>query len=235
MQAVILAGGRATRLGVLTNSMPKSMIPIGDKPFLLYILHNYIHQGIKHFVICTGYMSEKIEIYFQDGKNFGCHISYSREESPLGTGGALRLAASLLEDEFLLLNGDNLNFMDTENFIRFFEECESIVTMAVYRNLCTDRYKNNIAYDSSRHMVTDYQWPSSEKMQFVDTGVRCVRKEILSYFPDTPVFSIEKDVFTVLAQKGEISGYQIEKQPLDIGTLENISITKQILTNKGYA
>jgi len=161
-------------------------------------------------------------------------LVYSKEKEPLGTGGALRQAAGLLEDEFLLLNGDNLNFVDVKDFIHFFRAGGRVAAMAVCYNPSGDRYRSNVVYDRKSRMVVDYQWSGGDEMRFVDTGVRCFKKDIFSYFPDKEHFSIEKEVFTLLAAERKIAGYEVKKQPLDIGTPENLELTRQVLADEEY-
>lgn len=106
MQAFILCGGLGTRLRSKVADRPKSMALIGDKPFLEVLLRRLAVKGITDFVLGTGYLGEQIESYFGNGSQLGLRIAYSRETEPLGTGGALALAAPLLDPEFFMLNGD---------------------------------------------------------------------------------------------------------------------------------
>ena len=103
MQVVILAGGLGIRLRLLTQSLPKPMVLIKGKPFLEYQLEMLKKNGFEDFILCTGYLGEKIEEYFDNGEKMGIHIKYSKENTPLGTGGALKNAQKLLENEFVLI------------------------------------------------------------------------------------------------------------------------------------
>jgi NDP-sugar pyrophosphorylase family protein len=107
MQVAILVGGLATRLRPLTSSLPKAMLPIKGKPFLEYQVALLNYHNVRDIVLCVGYLKEKIKDYFGDGGKLGVNIQYSEEEELLGTAGALKNAELLLEDEFLLLNGDS--------------------------------------------------------------------------------------------------------------------------------
>src|SRR5450432_2485472 len=102
MQAVILAGGLGTRLWPLTKTVPKPMVPVAGAPYLEHQLRLLEKQGIRDILLLTGYLGEQIEEHFGDGSRLGLRIAYSREETPVGTGGALRLAQGLLADSFLL-------------------------------------------------------------------------------------------------------------------------------------
>src|SRR3989338_4912246 len=102
-KAVILAGGRGIRLSPITDSIPKPMMPIGDKPFLYYLLEMLKKNKINEAVLCVGYLKEKIMDYFGDGSRFGLRLEYSAEEKFLGTAGALKLAEGLLPEDFVLM------------------------------------------------------------------------------------------------------------------------------------
>lgn len=123
MKVLILAGGRGTRLGELTKDTPKPMIEINGKPFLEYQI-NYLKQHkLTDIVLCVGYLHEQIIDYFGDGSKFGVKIQYSIEETPLGTGGAIKNAETLLEqdNEFVVINGDT--FLEL-NYSQFLENCD---------------------------------------------------------------------------------------------------------------
>ena len=107
MQVAILAGGLATRLGELTQNVPKSLLMIGDKPFLQCQLERLREGGIEDIVLCTGHLGHQIQDYFGDGRRFGVNLVYSHEEKPVGTAGALRLAEDRLQDPFLTIYGDS--------------------------------------------------------------------------------------------------------------------------------
>ena len=106
MQAVILAGGLGTRLRPFTERIPKAMVPIGSKPFLEHQILLLRSQGIEEILLLVGYLADHIKDFFGDGSRYGLRISYSHEEVPRGTGGALKLAQPKLQNNFLLLNGD---------------------------------------------------------------------------------------------------------------------------------
>src|SRR3989338_1997571 len=121
MQTVILAGGRGTRLSPITNMIPKPMVTVKDKPFLEYLLLMLKRNSLEKILLCVGYLGEKIEVYFGDGRRLGMEIKYSYEKEPLGTAGGLKLAENLLEEEFLVLYGDSYLDIDYSAFIYFFQ------------------------------------------------------------------------------------------------------------------
>ena len=135
MQVVILAGGLATRLRPLTETIPKSMVLINNKPFLQYQLELLRSNGITDIVLCVGYLHKQIEDYFQNGRNFGVNIKYSREEKGLlGTAGALKNAANFLEDKFFLIYGDSYIFLNFKEILSYFNSYNELALMVVYES-----------------------------------------------------------------------------------------------------
>src|SRR3989344_5547481 len=106
--AIILAGGFGTRLRPLTDTMPKPMVSVKGKPALHHIIENLKEHGVKRIIICVGYKAEVIQDYFKNGSSLGVKISYSKEEQPLGTGGAVKQASKNFNQPFFLLWGDGL-------------------------------------------------------------------------------------------------------------------------------
>ena len=126
MQMVILAGGLATRLKSLSIECPKSMLPIEGKPFLEHQVALLRKNGIRNIVLCIGHWGEQIEAYFKEGGRLGVHIQYSKEGSRLlGTGGALKKAAPLLEDAFFVMYGDSYLMLDYAHIEKEFRKKDS--------------------------------------------------------------------------------------------------------------
>ena len=119
MKALILAGGFSTRLKNIVSDTPKPMALIAGKPFLEYQLQLLKESGITDIVLCVHFMANKIKSYFGDGKRFGTNITYSEEEMPLGTGGAIKFAEKYIGDHFLVLNGDTFSDIDLNKFLSF--------------------------------------------------------------------------------------------------------------------
>jgi len=162
MQAVILAGGKGTRLRPLTYRMPKSIVPINGKPFLQYQLELIKSYGINEVLLLVSYLGEQIERYFNNGSKFGLSIEYSYEESPLGTGGALKNAEDKLKKEFLLLNGDTFLPIDYRKLISYFHQYNKIGVITVYNN-SKKIASNNIAIGKS-NLIIDYNKKDSKGM-----------------------------------------------------------------------
>ena len=170
MQAVILAGGLGTRLRPLTKTVPKPMVPVGGTPYLEYQLRLLREQAITDIVLLTGYLGEQIEEHFGDGSRFGLSIRYSREDSPLGTGGALRIAKPLLADSFLVIYGDSYLPIQYGDVLTTLAASTASGVVTVYDNDQDDTgVTNNIALDET-HTITRYEKdkPDDPELRYVE-------------------------------------------------------------------
>ena len=228
MQAVILCGGKGTRLRPLTYKIPKPMAPVKDKPFLLYQVEFLKKQGIKNFVFCTGYKWRHIFDYFGDGSKFGINISYSNEKKQLGTGGALRLALPLLEEDFLAVYGDSFIDIDYSDFYKKAKSTKKDMVILAYSNKLKTGVKNNLLL-GKKGEVLDYDKKNpNPKMSHVDAGVLYIRKKILEKIPKNKAVSLEENIFKKLINLSELSSVATKKRFYDIGTFERLSVFKEI-------
>jgi NDP-sugar pyrophosphorylase family protein len=133
MQALILAGGKGTRLRPYTTVLPKPLMPVGDYPILEIILRQLKSAGVREVVLAVGYMSQLFEAFFQDGTRYGLRIVYSFEEEPLGTAGPLALALGHLEEDILVMNGDLLTSLNYRHIFEFHKERRAAATIGLYR------------------------------------------------------------------------------------------------------
>ncbi len=133
MKALILVGGKGTRLKPYTSSVPKPLLPVGDKAILEIILAQLKNSGVNEVVLAVGYMAHFFESFFQDGKRFGLKISYSFEEKALGTAGAIALAIDRMEDDFIVMNGDLLTTLDYKKMFKSHKEKKAAGTIAIFR------------------------------------------------------------------------------------------------------
>ena len=124
-----MAGGEGTRLRPLTSNQPKPMVPIVGKPCMEHILELLRSHGLTDVIVTVAFLPQAIRSYFGDGTNLGMNISYSVEESPLGTAGSVRLAAGRLDDTFLVISGDALCDVDLTGLVEFHREKKASVTI----------------------------------------------------------------------------------------------------------
>ncbi|MGH9822923.1 MAG: nucleotidyltransferase family protein, partial [Blastocatellia bacterium] len=131
MQALILAGGKGSRLRPLTMHTPKPVVPIANRPFLLYQIELLKKANVRDIVLSLSYQPQKIEDKLGDGTDYGTRIRYTVEASPLGTAGAYRNAASLISETAVILNGDILTDLDLNDVLAFHREREALATIVL--------------------------------------------------------------------------------------------------------
>jgi NDP-sugar pyrophosphorylase family protein len=131
LHAVILAGGKGTRLAPYTTIFPKPLVPLGEVPILEIVIRQLRTAGVDRITLAVGHLSELIQTFFQDGQRFGVHIEYAREERPLGTAGPLAAIAGL-EHTFLVMNGDVLTTLDFRDLLNFHRENQNAATIAMH-------------------------------------------------------------------------------------------------------
>ncbi len=232
-QAVLLVGGLGTRLRPLTRDVPKPMILVGGVPYLEHQLRYLRRQQIRNVVMLTGYLGRQIEDYFGDGARFGLSVRYSREEEPLGTGGALLQAVSLLDETFLIIYGDSFLPIDYRDLHRRLTSPVQAV-LAVYDNRLDDTMvPNNIALDD-RGLVMRYDKSSgAPDLTHVDAGVLAMRRSAIELHRGGRGFSLENEIFPKLIARGQLLAYAVPHRFHDIGTPEGLSLFEDALREWG--
>jgi NDP-sugar pyrophosphorylase family protein len=226
-QAVILAGGKGTRLRPLTENIPKPMIDINGKPFLEYQILLLKKYGINDIILSVGYMKEKILGHFGDGSKLGVNITYSKEDKAMGTGGALKLAENKVDDEFFVVYGDSYLDLDYSDVMKFFKNKNKLALVVVYDNKENTDVKNNIVLDKEDN-VAEYN-KDSDKGNFVDAGVLILKKEVLKMIEKDKEISLEKEIFPKLIRDKELIAYKSDKRFYDMGTEERLGEVRLIL------
>jgi len=219
MQALILCGGMGTRLKSVVDDRPKSMALIRGKPFLQVLVEDLKAKGVSEFVLATGYMSEHIESHFGDGAAWNVSVAYSRERSPLGTGGAIKLAESLLRDRFLVLNGDTYVEFDPEAMRKALDSQGAVMAMLLKRIEDTSRYGAVVLGEGGRIRAFSEKGANTGP-GFINAGVYMARKELLAEIAaDRPV-SLENEVMPRLLKLG-VQGVEMNGLFIDIGVPED--------------
>jgi NDP-sugar pyrophosphorylase family protein len=223
---VIICGGLATRLGNLSKTIPKSMIKIGEKPFLEHQIDILKKNSIKDIVLCVGHLSEKIENYFGNGSNFDVNIKYSYDgDKLLGPIGALKNAEPLIEDIFFILYGDSYPSLDFKEIHSNFLKENKLGLMVVYKNY--NKYdKSNIQIDNN--IVTGYV---EENAIFIDYGTSLIRKDALDFVPKNSFFSTG-DFFKELIKKHELLAFEAKERFYHIGNPDSLEEFKRFITSK---
>jgi NDP-sugar pyrophosphorylase family protein len=172
-KAVLLVGGRGTRLRSVVASAPKPLASIGKKSFLELLVRQLRHQAFTRLVMCSGYLADQIEDQFGDGRDWDVSIEYSREQEPLGTAGALRLARPFLEGEpeFVVMNGDSFLQLDFAQLLRFHRSRKGFATMAVVPAENAERY-GTVRVGAEQRVVGFSEKTGSQKPGVINAGVR---------------------------------------------------------------
>lgn len=228
MQAVIMAGGKGTRLAALTkDEIPKPMVLVAGKPLLLWQVERLKENGITDLIMVIGHLGEKIQEYFGDGSKFGVQIKYFVEETPLGTAGSFYFLKDILkEDTFLMMSGDLLFDIDFGRMVRFHKEKGSAATLFVHPNghphdsdlLVLDSEERAIRFDS-KHNTRDYWYDNC-----VNAGIFVFDKKICDRVPEPVKRNLENDIIKGMIDDGEpVYGYRSPEYVKDVGTVERIA------------
>ncbi|MEE8201251.1 MAG: sugar phosphate nucleotidyltransferase [Candidatus Acidoferrales bacterium] len=220
IQAVVLVGGRGRRLRPLTEMMPKPLLLVRGKPFLEYQFERLRGFGVTRVLLLTGYLGSWFEEHFGDGSRLGLRLGYVREETPLGTGGALRNAADKLEDEFLLLNGDTLLAIDYACLVARFRQGGKPGLLVAFENPAGDPPNNLKLAPNGRVLAYDRHNPAG--LTHVDAGVGVFRREILKLIPARRVVSLEEEVYPRLIERGELWAFSTGQRFFDMGTFPGL-------------
>ncbi|MBE3139475.1 MAG: NTP transferase domain-containing protein, partial [Thermoplasmata archaeon] len=179
-QAVILAGGRGTRLQPLTDTVPKPMILMNGKPFLEYLIGLLKENGICEIVLLLGYLPEKITEYFGDGSRFGVKIKYSISDLSDETGTRIKKAEELLQEFFLLTYCDNYLPLDLKKLVEFHEKQKTMASVTIYTN--KDKItKNNVFVDEKGYVITYDRTRQAKDLNGVDVGFFILSKKITEW------------------------------------------------------
>lgn len=188
MEAILLCGGLGTRLRSVVSDRPKPMADIAGKPFLHYLVKMLSESGVKHLIFALGYMGEQIEAYFKSGEDYGLSISYSYEDSPLGTGGAIRNALSPVSAEnVLVLNADTYFHTDYESLLREQLKNKAAMTIASRKIEDISRY-GAILKDETRRILRWNEKMSPDQAEApcpgeINGGIYVMQKALLKKSP----------------------------------------------------
>ncbi len=235
MQALILAGGQATRLRPLTSRVPKLVVPLAGRPFIGYMLEWLCSHGVDDVIMSCGFLADGVRAVLGDGSDFGVHLRYVEEPEPLGTGGALKYAEELLAERFFVLNGDGLTDVDLGAQLAQHERTGARVTLGLMA--VDDPSSYGLVRCRADCSVAEFlEKPGPEQVvdtKLVSGGIYVLEREVLAGMaPAGSVISIERDVFPKLVDHG-LYGYEASGYWLDIGTPSRyLQATYDILEGK---
>lgn len=228
MQALVLAGGEGTRLRPLTSTIPKPIVPLAGKPFIVYMLEWLRSHGVTEIILACGFMADDVRAVLGDGAALGLRLLYVEEPRPLGTGGALKFAQDLLQERFLMLNGDVLTDIDLAAALRQHEATGACATLALVQVPDPSAYGLVVLNDD--HSVRAFVEKPGKRAgggagngaggHLINAGIYLLERDVLQDIsPAGTVSSIERDVFPRLVGKG-LFGHPASGYWLDIGTPE---------------
>jgi mannose-1-phosphate guanylyltransferase len=221
VQALILAGGEGTRLRPLTSTIPKPVVPLVGRPFISYMLEWLRGHGVDDAILSCGFMADGVRSVLGDGDALGMRLRYVEESRPLGTGGALKLAEELLDERFVMLNGDVLTDLDLGAQLREHERTGARVTLALVGVDDPSAY-GLVGCDEDGAVQEFVEKPSPDEIytNLINAGAYVIEREVLEQLPAPGTrLSIERDVFPELVGAG-LYGYECSGYWLDIGTPE---------------
>lgn len=228
--AIILAGGLGMRLRAAFSDGPKCLAPIGNRPFLEYLLVWLRSAGVRELILCVGYKRSQIRNWLGDGRKWGFHVQYSLEEKPLGTAGALKHAARLVtSDVCFVLNGDSFLGVDLREMCRFHRAHGALATIAIARVRNAARY-GTVQLDRKGGIVAFCEkTPGPGKdpaprggVQLINGGVYLLKKQLLDAISSAKPISLEKEVFPKLVG-GHLYGFITRGYFIDIGVLADFA------------
>lgn len=227
-EAVILAGGKGTRLKQVIKDIPKPMALVNGKPFLWHLMTFLSHRNINHFILSVGYKYEVIYDYF--GENFnGIKISYAIEDEALGTGGAIKLASQFVKkDKFWVINGDT--FLDVD-LMNFHTKCyNKEISLALVEMKDFDRYG---VVETDDEKILAFKEKQYQKHGFINAGIYLLSKDFFTKLsPAKQVFSYEKDILEKFVSTVDIGYYKTDSAFIDIGIPEDYFKSQYIFSNK---
>ena len=221
LTAVILAGGLGTRLRSVVADRPKVMAEIHGRPFLAYLFDQLVAAGLSHVVVCTGYLGTQVNSCF--GDSYGpLRISYSQELSPLGTGGALRLALPLLESNpVLVLNGDSFCDADLMGFSSWHLERRATASLVLTEMSNTERF-GRVRVDAAGAVTGFAEKSNASGPGWINAGIYLLDRQLLEMIPADGPVSLEREIFPGWIGRG-LCGYESAGRFLDIGTPESLA------------
>jgi mannose-1-phosphate guanylyltransferase len=220
MQALILAGGEGTRLRPLTSTVPKPVVPLVDRPFIAFMLDWLHRHDVDDVIMSCGFLASGVRNVLGDGSAYGLRLRYVEEPQPLGTGGAVKFAESLLDERFLMLNGDVLTDLDVSAQLALHEARGARATIAL--TPVEDPSAYGLVRTTNSGEVTEFvEKPAPDQIDTrnISAGAYVLERSVLELLAPDEAASIERDVFPRLVGEG-LYGYVSDGYWLDIGTPE---------------
>ena len=218
MKAVILAGGKGTRLKPYTTVIPKPLVPVGEKAILEILLNRLRRDGVEEVFICLNHFAEIIMAFFGDGSRFGLKIHYSLEDEPLGTVGPVKLINGL-PDHFLVMNGDLLTDLPFRSLFDYHLKGNALLTVSTFKRKTKIDF-GVIDINAATSLATGFR----EKPEYtfdVSMGVYVMNRQVLEFVPPGTLFGFDNLMLTMLEQNRPVRIFPYQGYWLDIGRPED--------------
>ena len=227
MRAVVLAGGKGTRLLPYTTILPKPLMPIGDMPILEVLLRQMKRAGINHVVLTVGHLAPLLRAYFGDGAQWDLDITYSHEQVPLGTAGPIALVQGL-DKTFLVTNGDVLTNLNLKKLVAFHKQKGGIATIAAHhRQVKIDL--GVIQWDGDDRVSGYIEKPTTDYT--VSMGVYVFEPRVLEYIPVGQYLDFPDLILKLIASGETVSGYPFDGYWMDLGRPDDYVQANQDFNN----
>lgn len=228
IEAIILVGGKGTRLQSTVSDRPKPMAIVAGKPFLEWLILSLCEQGVRNVILCTGYMGEMVEEYFADGSKWNLQVRYSHETFPLGTGGAVRNAFDLIQgDRFLVLNGDSYCRFDIDSMEGIHNSKSALATMWLVKMNDCSRY-GSVILDNNGIIQSFSEKSLISAPGLINAGIYLLERQLIEPIEKGRMISLERDIFPHIVGKG-LAGVVGGGVFVDIGTPESYASAEEIL------
>jgi NDP-sugar pyrophosphorylase family protein len=230
LPVAILAGGLATRLRPLTDTIPKALVEVAGHPFVGWQLRYLHNQGVRRVVLCAGYRGEQIASLVEDGSRYGVCVEYVFDGARLlGTGGALRRALPKLGEAFFILYGDSFLPVDFSEVQQAYLGSGKPALMTVLEN--RDRWdKSNVHFE--RGLIVEYNKRDPRpEMAHIDYGLSVISTGILAPYAEGQVFDLA-DVYHRLSVKGDLAGFEVHERFYEMGSPEGLAQTEAYLQTR---
>jgi N-acetyl-alpha-D-muramate 1-phosphate uridylyltransferase len=231
LPVAIVAGGLATRLHPITQKIPKSLVDVAGKPFIIRQLDYLRRQGITRVVLCLGYLGDQVEAVVGDGSAYGLDVCYSWDgPSLLGTGGAIRQALPLLGGRFFVFYGDSYLPIDYQAVEQSFQKSDRPALMTVLKN--RDRWdKSNVLFRDGCIIEYNKRTPGPE-MAHIDYGLGMLSSSVLENIPANESFDLA-DIYHKLSIQGLLAGYEVFERFYEIGSPNGLNDTTDYFKREG--
>lgn len=213
MKAVVLAGGKGTRMLPYTNILPKPMLPIDGMPILEVLIRQMKRYGISEVILTVGHMAYLLESYFKDGSHYGVNICYSQEDEPLGTAGPLSLIEGL-DETFMVMNGDVLTTLEFGNLIKYHRDRGGVATIATYRRKVN--IDLGVVHINDGDEIENYTEKPSMNFN-VSMGIYVFEPSVLAHIPKGEYLDFPDLVLKLINAGERVISYAFEGYWQDLG------------------